>query len=44
MVGRTGSGKTTFIQHLGKNELFRTEITDVFGFQKLSCRATEKMQ
>ena len=35
VVGRTGSGKTTFIQHLGKNELFRTEITDVFWVSKI---------
>ena len=28
MVGRTGCGKTTLIQQLGKNELFGVEITD----------------
>ena len=35
MVGRTGCGKTTFIQHLGKNKLFSTEIVDVFWVSKI---------
>ena len=35
VVGRTGCGKTTFIQHLGKNELFGTDITDVFWVSKI---------
>ena len=35
VVGRTGCGKTTFIQKLGKNKLFGSELTDVFGYQKL---------
>ena len=30
VVGRTGCGKTTFIQKLGKNRLFGSEVTDVF--------------
>ena len=29
VVGRTGCGKTTFIQKLGKNKLFGSEVTDV---------------
>ena len=35
VVGRTGCGKTTFIQHLRKNELFGTDITDVFWVSKI---------
>ena len=35
MVGRTGCGKTTFIQKLGKNKLFGDEITDVFWVSKI---------
>ena len=34
-VGRTGCGKTTFIQKLGKNKLFGDEITDVFSVSKI---------
>ena len=34
VVGRTGCGKTTFIQQLGK-KLFGTEITDVFWVSKI---------
>ena len=30
VVGRTGCGKTTFIQRRGKNKLFGSEITDIF--------------
>ena len=33
VVGRTGCGKTTFIQQLGKNELFRTDIRCFLGFK-----------
>ena len=36
VVGRTGCGKTTFIQQLGKNKLFGEEITDVFWVSKIS--------
>ena len=35
VVGRTGCGKTTFIQQLGKNKLFGTKITDVFWVSKI---------
>ena len=35
MVGRTGCGKTTFIQKLGKNRPFGDEITDVFWVSKI---------
>ena len=35
MVGRTGCGKTTFIQQLGKNKLFGSEISDVFWVSKI---------
>ena len=41
VVGRTGCGKTTFIQQLGKNQLFGTEITDVFWVSKIIF-ATER--
>ena len=30
VVGKTGCGKTTFIQQLERNKLFGIEITDVF--------------
>ena len=30
VVGRTGCGKKTFIQKLGKNKLFGHNITEVF--------------
>lgn len=37
VVGRTGCGKTTFIQKLGKNKMFGKELAgDFFGFLKLS--------
>ena len=36
IVGRTGCGKTTFIQQLGKNKLFGTEITDAFWVSKVT--------
>ena len=34
IVDRTGCGKTTFIQNLGKNKMFGNEIMEVFGCQK----------
>ena len=34
-VGRTGCGKTNFIQKLGKSKLFADEITDVFWVSKI---------
>ena len=30
IVGRTGCGKTTFIQNLGKNKMFGNELVEVF--------------
>ena len=39
VVGRTGSGKTTFIQKLGKNSLFGDKITDVFWVSKIVLTA-----
>ena len=35
VVGRTGCGKTTFIQKLGKNRLFGEEIVNVFWVSKI---------
>ena len=35
VVGRTGCGKTTFIQKLGKNKLFGSELTDAFWVSKI---------
>ena len=35
VVGRTGCGKTNFIQKLGQNKLFGSEITDVFWVSKI---------
>ena len=35
VVGRTGCGKTTFIQKLAKSKLFGDEITDVFWISKI---------
>ena len=35
VVVRTGCGKTTFIQKLGKNKLFGHEITEVFWVSKM---------
>ena len=35
VVGRTGCGKTTFIQKLGKNKLLGDEITDAFWVLKI---------
>ena len=34
IVGRTGCGKTTFIQNLGKNRMFGNEIIEVFWVSK----------
>ena len=34
-VGRTGCGKTTFIQNLGKNRMFGNDIIEVFWVSKL---------
>ena len=34
-MGRTGCGKRTFIQKLGKNKLFGHEITEVFWVSKI---------
>ena len=43
-MGRTGCGKTTFIQKLGKNRLFGEEITDVFWVSKIKLsREREQM-
>ena len=33
IVGRTGCDKTTFVQNLGKNKLFR-DISEVFWISK----------
>ena len=35
VVGRTGCGKTTFIQKLGRNKLFGCEISDAFWVSKI---------
>ena len=35
IVGRTGCGKTTFIQRLGKNKLFGSYLTEVFWVSKI---------
>ena len=35
IVGRTGCGKTTFIQRLGKNKLFGSDLTKVFWVLKI---------
>ena len=34
IVGRTGCGKTTFIQNLGKNKMFGNDIVEVFWVSK----------
>ena len=34
IVGRTGCGKTTFVQNLGKNELFG-DVSTVFWISKI---------
>lgn len=39
VVGRTGCGKTTFIQQLRKNKLFGSEITDAFWVSKIMLTA-----
>ena len=35
VVGRTGCGKTTFIEKLAKNKLFREQIKEVFWISKI---------
>ena len=35
VVGRTGCGKTTFIEKLARNKLFDEEIKDVFWISKI---------
>ena len=35
IVGRTGCGKTTFIQKLGKNKLFGNDLIEVFWVSKI---------
>ena len=35
MVGRTGCGKTTFTQTLGRNKLIGSEISDIFWISKI---------
>ena len=35
VVGRTGCGKTTFIEKLAKNKLFGEQIKDVFWISKI---------
>ena len=35
IVGRTGCGKTTFIQKLGKNKLFGNDLFEVFWVSKI---------
>ena len=35
VVGRTGCGKTTFVQNLAKNKMFR-EIKEVFWLSKIT--------
>ena len=35
VVGRTGCGKTTFIERLGKSKLFGSQINDVFWVSKI---------
>ena len=42
VVGRTGCGKTTFIEKPARNKLFGGEIIDVFGLQKLFYNPKEK--
>ena len=35
VVGRTGCGKTTFIQNLGKSKLFGKNFNEVFWVSKI---------
>ena len=35
VVGRTGCGKTTFIQNLGRNKLFGADLVEVFWVSKI---------
>ena len=41
IVGRTGCGKTTFAQNLGKNELFG-DMSTVFWYLKYLLQKKEK--
>ena len=41
IVGKTGCGKTTFVQSLGKNKLFG-DIKEVNGYLKLNFPKIEK--
>ena len=42
VVGRTGCGKTTFIEKLGKNKLFGSQIKDVFWVSKIVLPSERK--
>ena len=42
VVGRTGCGKTTFIEKLGKNKLFGSQIKDVFWVSKIVLSSERK--
>ena len=35
IVGRTGCGKTTFIQKLGQNKMFGNDIAEVYWVSKI---------
>ena len=41
LVGRTASGKTTFVQNLGKNNLFG-DISEVYWISKSPFQKKEK--
>lgn len=42
VVGRTGCGKTTFVQQLGRNKLFGEQITNVFWVSKITLSKERK--
>ena len=42
VVGRTGCGKTTFIEKVGKNKLFGSQIKDVFWVSKIVLPSERK--
>ena len=44
IVGRTGCGKTAFIQKLGQNKMFGNNIVEGFGFQKFFLLQKGKIQ
>ena len=44
IVGRTGCGKTTFIQKLRQNKMFGNNIVEVFGFLKFFLLQKGKIQ